>query len=122
MSRVTIEVSSTHPGEAWRAHLASELAALHPGARIRVAHGLTDDAFVWDDEFGFCEEVEDERTSIIDAVVRESRDSFMAVALAAEDLAERVEAEVKVILRAWKRGDRGPLAGGLDWIKRKLKK
>lgn len=122
--KVTIEVSSTYPGEAWRTHLASELAALHPGADIRVAHGLVDDAFVWTDEFGFCDETDegDERTSVIEAMVRESRDSFTAVVLAAEDLAERVEVEVKAILRAWTRVGRGPFANAWERIKRKVKK
>lgn len=121
MSRITIEVSSTHPGEAWRAHLASKLAALHPGAEIRVAHGLVDDAFVWSDEFGFCEERES-RTSIVEEFIDDSRDSFAAVVVAAEDLGERVEAEVRTILRAWTRAGRGPLANVWERIKKKVKK
>lgn len=121
MSRLTIEVSSTHPGDAWREHLASKLATLHPGADIRVAYGLVDDAYVWDDEFGFCGRlsVEPERTSIVEAFVDDGRDSFAAVVLAAEDLAEQVEAEVSTIFRAWTRAGRGPVAMAWEWIKRK---
>ena len=116
---VTIEVSSTQPGDAWRAHLASELAALHPGAHIRVAYGLVDDVFVWDDEFGFCDEnAEPERTSIVDAIIRESRDSFAAVVVAAEDLAERVDIEVMRIFRVWSGANRRPLARIKKWLKR----
>lgn len=119
---ITIEVSSTHPGDAWRAHLASQLAVLHPGADIRVAYGLVDDAFVWDDEFGFCERlsVEPERTSIVEALIDDGRDSFAAVVMAAEDLAEQVEAEVAKILRVWTRAGRGPLSIGWEWMKRKV--
>ncbi len=121
MSRLTIEVSSTYPGDAWREHLASKLAALHPGADIRVAYGLVDDAFVWDDEFGFCERLsaEPERVSVVEAFIDDGRDSFAAVVLAAEDLAEQVEAEVAAILRAWTRGGRGPFAIVWEWIKKK---
>jgi hypothetical protein len=123
MSRVTIEVSSTHPGEAWRVHLASELALLHPGAEIRVAYGLADDAFVWSDEFGFCQESdEDERTSIVDAIVEGGRSSFEIAVLAAEDLGECVEREVKIILRAWTRAGRGPVMRVRDWMKKKVGK
>jgi hypothetical protein len=119
---ITIEVSSTHPGDAWRTHLASQLAVLHPGADIRVAYGLVDDAYVWDDEFGFCERlsVEPERTSIVEALVEDGRDSFAAVVMAAEDLAERVEVEVATIFRAWTRAGRGPFAIGWERIKRKV--
>jgi len=113
--KVTIEVSSTHPGVEWRTHLASELALLHPGADIRVAYGLADDAFVWSDEFGFLEERESRtsrtsRTSIAEEFIRDSRDSFTAAVLAAEDLGERVEAEVREILRAWTRAGRSRTA------------
>jgi hypothetical protein len=123
MSRLTIEVSSTHPGDAWRTHLASQLAALHPGADIRVAYGLVDDAYVWDDEFGFCERlsVEPERVSVVEAFIDDGRDSFAAVVMAAEDLAERVETECAAILRAWTRGGRGPVAMAWEWIKKKAR-
>ncbi len=121
---ITIEVLSTHPGDAWRAHLASQLAALHPGADIRVAYGLVDDAYVWSDEFGFCEQlsVEPERVSVVEALIEDGRDSFAAVVMAAEDLAERVEVECAAILRAWTRAGRGPFAVAWEWIKKKVAK
>jgi hypothetical protein len=120
MSRLMIEVSSTHPGDAWRMHLASQLAMLHPGADIRVAYGLVDDAYVWDDQFGFCERLSvesEERTSIVEAFINDGRDSFAAAVLAAEDLAERVENECASILRAWTRVGR-PFAKTREWMKK----